>query len=300
VGDDGYFDLVAGNGGYGEADAFDGDGALGYDVAGEGFGELDAQAPVCFGGVRGDGVQGEQSCSAVDVTLDDVASEGRAGGGGEFEVQDCVGTQVRERGAGDGLSGEIGGEAWGKGVGLDAESGEADAVDGDAVTGVQARRECGRGDGDAGRARGGRDGEKGSGGFDQAGEHDVRLSDLLWLWRMFGWRPRVAEVADDGGVWTVGCPGDAMERLLEEVGGGDPLGEGDGLVAQFGFGVDEDGFVDQVLPQEGAVEVRAAFEEEAEDVALGEGGENDGEAEASGVIGDFLNLDAEIAECGGL
>ena len=46
VGDDGYLYLVADDGGYGEADAFDGDGALGNDVTGEGFGELDAEAPV--------------------------------------------------------------------------------------------------------------------------------------------------------------------------------------------------------------------------------------------------------------
>jgi hypothetical protein len=37
VGDDGYLYLVAKDGGDGEADAFDGDGALGNDVAGEGL-----------------------------------------------------------------------------------------------------------------------------------------------------------------------------------------------------------------------------------------------------------------------
>ncbi len=49
-----------------------------------------------------------------------------------------VGAEVRERGAGDGLGGEVGGEARGEGVGLDAEGGEADSVDGDAVAGVEA------------------------------------------------------------------------------------------------------------------------------------------------------------------
>ncbi len=107
------------------------------------------------------------------------------------------------------------------------------------------------------------------------------------------------EVAGDGGVRTVGCSGDAVEGLLEEVRGGDTLGEGDGLIAEFGFGVDEDGFVDEVLAEESTVEVRAAFEEEAEDVAFGEGGEDCGEAEASGVIGDLVDLDAERAEGGG-
>ncbi len=94
------------------------------------------------------------------------------------------------------------------------------------------------------------------------------------------------EVAGDAGVGAVGGAGDAVEGLLEEVGGGDALGEGDGLVAELGFGVEEDGFVDEVLAEEGAVEVRAAFEQEAEDVALGEGGEDGGEAEAAGVVGD--------------
>jgi hypothetical protein len=80
------------------------------------------------------------------------------------------------------------------------------------------------------------------------------------------------EVAGDTGVGAIGGPGDAVERLLEEVGGGDALGEGDGLVAELGFGVHKEGFVDEVLLEERAVEVGAAFEEEAEDVAFGEGG----------------------------
>jgi hypothetical protein len=117
---------------------------------------------------------------------------------------------------------------------------------------------------------------------------------------MFGWWPGVVEIAGDAGVWTVICSGDAVEGLLEEVGGGEALGEGERLVAELGFGVDEDGFVGQVLAQEGAVEVRAAFEEEAEDVAFGEGGEGCGEAEASGVIGKLFDLDAERAEGRGL
>lgn len=58
VGDDGYLDLVAEDGGDGEADAFDGDGALRDDVAGESFGELDAEAPVGVGCVGGDWSEG--------------------------------------------------------------------------------------------------------------------------------------------------------------------------------------------------------------------------------------------------
>jgi hypothetical protein len=108
------------------------------------------------------------------------------------------------------------------------------------------------------------------------------------------------EVAGDAGVWAVGGSGDAVEGLLEEVGGGDAFGEGKGLVAQFGVGVDEDGFVGEVLAEESTVEVGTAFEEEADDVAFGESGEDGVEAEASSVIGDSFDLDAERAEGGGL
>ncbi|MDB6032039.1 MAG: hypothetical protein JWM16_2377, partial [Verrucomicrobiales bacterium] len=112
--------LVADDGGYGEADAFDGDGALGNNVAGEGFGELDAEAPVGLGRGGRDGGEGEKHCGSVDMALDDVASERRAGRGGEFEIDDGVWAEAGERGAGDGLGGEVGGEARGESVGLDA------------------------------------------------------------------------------------------------------------------------------------------------------------------------------------
>jgi len=175
VGDDGDFYDVVDDGGDGEADAFDGDGALGDDVAGEGFGELDAETPVGLGLARIDWGEGDEGGGAVDVTLDDVATEGRSRGCGEFEVEDSVGAKVRECGAGDGLGGEVGGEARGEGVWLDAESGEADAVDCDAVAGVETRGERGGGDGDAGRAFGGGDGEKCPSGFDKTGEHKYRV-----------------------------------------------------------------------------------------------------------------------------
>ncbi len=117
---------------------------------------------------------------------------------------------------------------------------------------------------------------------------------------MFGWWPGVSEVAGDANVRTEGLSSDAVERLLEEVRGGDALGEGEGLVAKLSFGVDEHGFVGQVLAEEGAVEVRAAFEEEANDVAFGKGGEDGGEAEATRVIGYLVDIDAERAEGGSL
>ena len=70
------------------------------------------------------------------------------------------------------------------------------------------------------------------------------------------------------------------------------------VVAEFGLGVEEHGLIDQVLLEEGTVQVGAALEQEAEDVALGEGGEDGGEAEASGVVGDVMDFYAEQAESG--
>src|ERR1700761_4245103 len=155
VGDDSDFDFVVDDGGDGEADAFNGDGALGDDVAGEGVGETDAKTPVSLGRVGCDGLEGEEGGGAVDMALNDVASEGRAGGSLEFEVQDGIGAKVGECGAGDGLGGEVGGEARREGVRFNAERSKADTVDCDAVAGVETCGERRRGDGDAGCAFGG-------------------------------------------------------------------------------------------------------------------------------------------------
>ena len=175
VGDDGDFYFVGDNGSDGEADAFDGDRALGDDVAGEGVGETDAETPVGLGRVGCDGVECDEGGGAVDMALNDVAAEGRADGCGELQVEDGVGTQVGERGAGESFGCKVGGEARREGVGFDAECGEADAVDCDAVAGVEARGECGRGDGDACCAFSGSDGKEGASGFDESREHKYRV-----------------------------------------------------------------------------------------------------------------------------
>jgi hypothetical protein len=100
-------------------------------------------------------------------------------------------------------------------------------------------------------------------------------------------------VAGDAYIRAVGGAGEAVERLLEELWRGESLGERKGVVSEFGLGVDEDGFVDEVLLEERAVEVRAAFEEGAEDVAFGESGEDGREAETSVVVGDLVDFYAE-------
>jgi hypothetical protein len=61
-----------------------------------------------------------------------------------------------------------------------------------------------------------------------------------------------------------------MEGLLEEVRRSNAFGEGKGIRAKLGFGVEEDGFVYEVLAKEGSVEMRASFKEEAEDVVFGQ------------------------------
>jgi hypothetical protein len=82
VGDDGDLDDALAQRGDGETDALDGDRSLGDDVADEDLGEFKAQAPVGVGGAGGDGVERDEAGGAVDVALDDVAAEGRAGGRG--------------------------------------------------------------------------------------------------------------------------------------------------------------------------------------------------------------------------
>ena len=82
-----------------------------------------------------------------------------------------------------------------------------------------------------------------------------------------------------GGPKVVRC--DAAQALFEEEGRGDAGGEGEGVVAELGLGVEEDGLVDQTLGEEGAVDVGAGFDEEAGEVAAGELLEHGGEAEVA-------------------
>ncbi len=71
-----------------QADAFDGDRALGDDVAGECFGDTKTESPVGLRGIRRDGVKRNQSGGAVDVALHDVAAKGRSSRSGQLEVHD--------------------------------------------------------------------------------------------------------------------------------------------------------------------------------------------------------------------
>jgi hypothetical protein len=63
--------------------------------------------------------------------------------------------------------------------------------------------------------------------------------------------------------------------------------------------MDQDNFVDEVLMEEGGVEVRTALKQKAEDVAVGEIGQNSGKAETSVVLWDPVDLYVELAESGG-
>jgi len=126
------------------------------------------------------------------------------------------------------------------------------------------------------------------------------LDDMPEVNGLSNWWPGIVDVAGNGGVGAVGGLGDAAELLLHKMRGGDAFREGDCLVAEFGISVEDDGFVDEVLTDECAVEVRAALKEEAKDVALGESGEDRGEAEAAAVVGNVIDLDADGSQCSGL
>jgi hypothetical protein len=126
------------------------------------------------------------------------------------------------------------------------------------------------------------------------------LDDMPEVNELSNWWPGIVEVAGNGGVGAVGGLGDAAELLLQKIGGDDAFREGDCLVAEFGISVEEDGFVDEVLTEECAVEVRAALEEEAEDFALGESGEHRWKTETAAVVGNVIDLDADGSQRGGL
>ena len=118
VGDDGDFDARQAGGRSiklrdGEGDAVDGDGALLDDVGRDVDGEVDGEAPIggIAAGVEGD--EGDERAGGVDVTLDDMAAEGRAGGRGEFQVDQAARCEEAEGRAGYGFGGEVGGKAAG-------------------------------------------------------------------------------------------------------------------------------------------------------------------------------------------
>src|ERR1700679_38812 len=116
--------------------------------------------------------EGDELPGGVDVALDYVAAERRAGGGGELEVDGGTGGERAEGGAREGFGGEIGGELGGF---IDGNRSEADAVDGDAVAGVPAAGEGGCVEKDARGAVGRYAGDEGAGGFDESSEHRYRV-----------------------------------------------------------------------------------------------------------------------------
>ena len=120
-----------------------------------------------------DGVEGGHDAAAVDVALDNVAAEGAAGGGGQFEVDLGAGGERAERGLVEGLLGEVGVEE-GR---VDVERGEADAGDAERVAFAQAGGEAGGFDGEAADAASVLEADDGAGLLDDAGEHGFILVD---------------------------------------------------------------------------------------------------------------------------
>jgi len=104
------------------------------------------------------------------------------------------------------------------------------------------------------------------------------------------------EVASNAGISPESFDCGAKQRLFEDGGTVDTLRERESLIAELCVRVKENGFVYEVLSKEGTVEVRTSFEEDAEDLALGEHGEDGGKREATGMVGDDFNLNAVSRE----
>jgi hypothetical protein len=138
--------------GDGEADAFDGYGPFGDHPLADVFGDADFEGPV--GGLLVEvglvdweitGSRAVSCRSAVDVALDDVAAEGAAGGGGQFEIDLGAGGERAEGGAVEGFLGQVGVEERG----VDVERGEANAGDAERIAFAETAGEAGSFDRDA-------------------------------------------------------------------------------------------------------------------------------------------------------
>jgi len=163
--------------GDGEADAFDGDGAFVDHPGADVLGDMDFEGPV--GAVLVESrtgwidyrIEGAQDPAAIYVALDDVAAEGTAGGGGQFEVDFCAGGQRAEGGFVEGFLRKVGVEVRV----IDIERGEADAGDAERIAFAEAVGEAGGFNGDAADAAGFFEADEGAGLLDDAGEHGYIL-----------------------------------------------------------------------------------------------------------------------------
>jgi hypothetical protein len=104
------------------------------------------------------------------------------------------------------------------------------------------------------------------------------------------------KVAGQAGVRPEDSTRGAVKGLLEEIRGGDAFGERERPGAQLCLGVEEDGFVCEVLPDAGSVEVTATLEEDAENIAFGKDFENFREAETAVLFGERLDFRSGIAK----
>ena len=104
------------------------------------FGDADLQGPVGSLTVETAGLIGDHRiesgkyAGAIDVALNDVAAEGAAGGGRQFEIDPGAGSERAERSAVEGLLGEVGVKV----SGVRIEGGETDAGNAERVTFAQA------------------------------------------------------------------------------------------------------------------------------------------------------------------
>ena len=146
----------------GQADAINGDGALGHDGVCERFRNLHAVPPVlAFGFKTGD------TANCVHVTQNKMAAKLFAGGHGLFEIDAHPRPQFTEGGLANGFPGKIGGEA----IVSHGDNREAATVHGDAVGDGQMRSDRGRVDGEPSAVRVELQGIDGAEMLDDAGEH---------------------------------------------------------------------------------------------------------------------------------
>jgi hypothetical protein len=165
--------------GDGEAYAFNGDGAFGDHPPADAGGDADLESPIrgvaieIGAGLGDDGIEGGEDAGCIDVTLNDVAAEGTAGGRREFEVHFGAGFECTEGRAVECLPGEVGVEVgW-----FDIEGSEADAGDSEGVAFAESASYAGGFDGDAANAAAVSKGDEGAGLLDNAGEHASILSE---------------------------------------------------------------------------------------------------------------------------
>ena len=119
-------------------------------------------------------LKGTEFPGSVHVPLHNVPAEWAARGGGQLKIDAGSGRERAQRGAFQGLMGQVSVEV----IGVDIERGEADSRDGKRVALAQPRGNAGSLHGDAANAAAIDEADEGSGLLNDAGEHGFSVSEL--------------------------------------------------------------------------------------------------------------------------